>query len=73
MDIIALAFLIAGAVINNKGLLTAAIVISSVCTVIDLITSVASKDDKEMSFKATLGEVIAATILTLSIIFMKIL
>lgn len=68
MDILALVFLIAGKVANVKGLMTAAIVISSVC-VANLLISVAIKDDKEMSFKATLGLVINAIILTLSIIF----
>ena len=69
MDIIALVFLIAGKVANIKGLLTASIVISSVCIVLNLIISAATKDDEERSFKATLGVVIDAIILTLSIIF----
>ena len=69
MDIIALVFLIAGKVANIKGLLTASIVISSVCIVLNLITSAATKDDEERSFKATLGVVIDAILLTLSIIF----
>lgn len=69
MDVIALVFLIAGKVANVKGLMTAAIVISSVCIVLNLLTSAAIKDDKERSFKPTLGLVINAIILTLSIIF----
>lgn len=69
MDVIALVFLIAGKVANVKGLMTAAIVISSVCIVLNLLTSAAIKDDKERSFKSTLGLVINAIILTLSIIF----
>lgn len=69
MDIIALVFLIAGKVANIKGLLTASIVISSVCIVLNLIISAATKDDEERSFKATLGVVIDAILLTLSIIF----
>ena len=69
MDIIALVFLIAGKVANIKGLMTTTIVISSVCIVLNLIISAAIKDDKERSFKAMLGVVIDATILTLSIIF----
>lgn len=69
MDIIALVFLIAGKVANVKGLMTAAIVISSVCIVLNLLISTAIKDDKERSFKAMLGLVINAIILTLSIIF----
>lgn len=69
MDIFALVFLIAGKVANIKGLLTTSIVISSVCIVLNLIISAAIKDDKERSFKATLGVVIDAIILTLSIIF----
>lgn len=69
MDVIALVFLIAGKVANVKGLMTAAIVISSVCIVLNLLTSAAIKDDKERSFKSTLGLVIDAIILTLSIIF----
>ena len=69
MDIIALVFLIAGKVANIKGLMTAAIVISSVCIVLNLIISAATKDDEERSFKSTLGVVIDAILLTLSIIF----
>lgn len=69
MDIIALVFLIAGKVANIKGLMTAAIVISSVCIVLNLIISAATKDDEERSFKAMLGVVIDAIILTISIIF----
>lgn len=69
MDIIALVFLIAGKVANIKGLMTAAIVISSVCIVLNLIISAATKDDEERSFKAMLGLVIDAILLTLSIIF----
>lgn len=69
MDVIALVFLIAGKVANIKGLMTTAIVISSVCIVLNLIISAATKDDEERSFKATLGVVIDAIILTLSIIF----
>lgn len=69
MDVIALVFLIAGKVANVKGLMTASIVISSVCIVLNLLTSAAIKDDKERSFKSTLGLVINAIILTLSIIF----
>lgn len=69
MDILALVFLIAGKVANVKGLMTAAIVISSVCVALNLLISAAIKDDKERSFKAMLGEVIDAIILTLSIIF----
>ena len=68
MDI-ALVFLIAGKVANVKGLMTTAIVLSSVCIVLNLIISAATKDDEERSFKATLGVVIDAIILTLSIIF----
>lgn len=69
MDIIALVFLIAGKVANIKGLLTASIVISSVILVFNIILSAAIKDDKERSFKAMLGVIIDAIILTLSIIF----
>lgn len=69
MDIIALVFLIAGKVANIKGLMTTAIVIISVCVVLNLIISAATKNDEERSFKATLGVVIDAIILTLSIIF----
>lgn len=69
MDVIALVFLIAGKVANIKGLMTTAIIISSVCIVLNLIISAATKDDEERSFKATLGVVIDAIILTLSIIF----
>lgn len=69
MDIIALVFLIAGKVANIRGLMTTAIVISSVCVVLNLIISAATKNDGERSFKAILGVVIDAIILTLSIIF----
>lgn len=69
MDIIALVFLIAGKVANIRGLMTTAIVLSSVCIVLNLIISAATKDDEERPFKATLGVVIDAIILTLSIIF----
>lgn len=69
MDIIALVFLIAGKVANIRGLMTTAIVISSVGVVLNLIISAATKNDEERSFKATLGVVIDAIILTLSIIF----
>ena len=69
MDIIALVFLIAGKVANIKGLMTTAIVISSVCIVLSLIISAATKNDDERSFKVMLGVVIDAIILTLSIIF----
>lgn len=69
MDIFALVFLIAGKVANVKGLMTAAIVISAVCVALNLLISAATKDDEERSFKATLGVVIDAIILTLSIIF----
>lgn len=69
MDIFALVFLIAGKVANIKGLLTTSIVISSVILVFNIILSAAIKDDKERSFKAMLGVVIDAIILTLSIIF----
>lgn len=69
MDIFALIFLIAGKVANIKGLLTTSIVISSVILVFNIILSAVIKDDKERSFKAMLGVVIDAIILTLSIIF----
>ena len=69
MDIIALVFLIAGKVANIKGLMTTAIVISSVCIVISLITSVAVIDDEKKHSKAMLEVSISAIILTLSIIF----
>ena len=69
MDIFALVFLIAGKAANIKGLMTTAIVISSVCIVLNLIISAATKNDEERSFKAMLGVVIDAIILTLSIIF----
>lgn len=69
MDIFALVFLIAGKVANVKGLMTAAIVISSVILVFNIISSATIKDDKESSFKAMLGAVINAIILILSIIF----
>lgn len=69
MDIFALVFLIAGKVANIKGLLTTSIVISSVILAFNIIVSATIKDDKEQSFKAMLGAVINAIILTLSIIF----
>lgn len=69
MDIFALVFLIAGKVANIKGLLTTSIVISSVILVFNIILSATIKDDKEKSFKAILGVIIDAIILTLSIIF----
>lgn len=69
MDIIALVFLIAGKVANIRGLMTTAIVISSVCVVLNLIISAATKNDEERSFKSMLGVVIDAIILTFSIIF----
>lgn len=69
MDIFALVFLIAGKVANIKGLLTTSIVISSVILVFNIILSATIKDDKERSFKAMLGVIIDAIILTLSIIF----
>lgn len=69
MDIFALVFLIAGKVANVKGLMTAAIVISAVCVALNLLISVAIEDDKERAFKAMLGVIIDAIILTLSIIF----
>lgn len=69
MDVIALVFLVAGKVANIKGLLTTSIVISSVILVFNIILSAAIKDDKERSFKAALGVIIDAIILTLSIIF----
>lgn len=69
MDIFALVFLIAGKVANIKGLLTTSIVISSVILVFNIILSATIKDDKEKSFKAMLGVIIDAIILTLSIIF----
>ena len=69
MDIIALVFLIAGKVANIKGLMTTAIVIISVCIVLNLIRAAATKNDEERSFKAMLGVVIDDIILTLSIIF----
>lgn len=69
MDIIALVFLIAGKVANIKGLITTAIVISSVCIVINLITSVAVIDDEKKHSKAMLEVIICAIILILSIIF----
>lgn len=69
MDIFALVFLIAGKVANVKGLMTAAIVISAICVALNLLISVAIEDDKERAFKAMLGVIIDAIILTLSIIF----
>ena len=68
MDIIALVFLIAGKVANIKGLMTAAIVISAVCVVLNLIVSVAATD-KDTADKSTVGMIVAAIILALSIIF----
>ena len=69
MDIIALVFLIAGKVANIKGLLTASIVISSAILVFNIILSAGIENDSEKSFKAMLGTIIDAIILTLSIIF----
>lgn len=69
MDIIALVFLIAGKVANIKGLLTASIVISSAILVFNIILSAGIENDREKSFKAMLGTIIDAIILTLSIIF----
>ena len=69
MDIIALVFLIAGKVANIKGLLTASIVISSKILVFNIILSAEIENDREKSFKAMLGVIIDAIILTLSIIF----
>lgn len=69
MDIFALVFLIAGKVANIKGLLTTSIVISSVILVFNIILSATIEDDNERFFKAMLGLVINAIILTLSIIF----
>ena len=69
MDIIALVFLIAGKVANIKGLLTASIVISSAILVFNIIFSAEIENDREKSFKAMLGAIIDAIILTLSIIF----
>lgn len=69
MDIIALLFLIAGKVANIKGLLTASIVISSVILVFNIILSAGIENDREKYFKAMLGVIIDAIILTLSIIF----
>lgn len=68
MDIIALVFLIAGKVANIKGLMTASIVLSSICLVLNLIISGASKD-KSVLKRATMGMIIGAILLTLSIIF----
>lgn len=68
MDVIALVFLIAGKIVNVKGLMTASIVLSSVCLVLNLIISGASKDKNDLK-RATVGMIIAAIILTLSIIF----
>lgn len=68
MDIIAIVFLIAGKVANIKGLMTTSIVISSVCVVLNLIVS-ATTTDKKTSGRATLGLVLDAILLTLSIIF----
>lgn len=69
MDILALVFLIAGKVTNTKGLMTVAIVISSICVALNLLISVVIKDDKKRFSKALLGLDITAIILTLSIIF----
>ena len=69
MDVIALVFLIAGKVANIKGLLTASIVISSAILVFNIIFSAEIENDREKSFKAMLGTIIDAIILTLSIIF----
>ena len=69
MDVIALVFLIAGKVANIKGLLTASIVISSVILVFNIILSAGIENDREKSFKAMLGVIIDAIILTLSLIF----
>ena len=69
MDIIALVFLIAGIAANIKGLLTASIVISSVILVFNIILSAGIENDREKFFKAMLGAIIDAIILTLSIIF----
>ena len=69
MDVIALVFLIAGKVANIKGLLTASIVISSAILVFNIILSAEIENDREKSFKAMLGVIIDAIILTLSIIF----
>ena len=69
MDVIALVFLIAGKVANIKGLLTASIVISSAILVFNIIFSAEIENDREKSFKAMLGIIIDAIILTLSIIF----
>ena len=69
MDIFALVFLIAGKVANIKGLLTTSIVISSVILVFNIILSAGIENDREKSFKAMLGVIIDAIILTLSIIF----
>mgnify|MGYP003297025945 CR=1 FL=1 len=68
MDIITLVFLIAGKVANIKGLMTASIVVSAICLVLNLIVSSATKD-KDAAGKAALGMVIDAILLTLSIIF----
>ena len=68
MDIIALVFLIAGKVASIKGLMTAAIVISAVCLVLNLIISGTSKDKSDFK-RASVGMIIDAILLTLSIIF----
>lgn len=68
MDIIALVFLITGKVASIKGLMTTSIVLSSVCLVLNLIISGASKDKSDLK-RATVGMVIDAILLTLSIIF----
>lgn len=69
MDIIALLFLIAGKVANIKGLLTTSIVISSAVLVFNIILSAGIENDREKYFKAMLGVIIDAIILTLSTIF----
>ena len=68
MDIIAIVFLIAGKVASIKGLMTAAIVISSVCIGLNILVSAATTD-KGTAKRATVGVLIDAIILTLSIIF----
>lgn len=68
MDIIAIVFLIAGKVANVKGLMTTAIVISAVCIVLNLSVFAATKD-KNTAGRATVGMVIDAILLTISIIF----
>lgn len=68
MDIIALVFLIAGKIASIKGLMTTSIVLSSVCLVLNLIISGATKDKSDLK-RATVGMIIDAILLTLSIIF----